>query len=349
MPPTAGPPATDALRSRRRSRPLRARAAAPSRPHRDPRRRDRRPAIPGRPHHRLLDGHRTRNGGAPRRARAGGSTPRRGVPSRSPTSSRQGCRTLALDVTRRELDARGCRRRRSRTRSRRRAGQQRRVRRRGRGRDHRRWTRSAGSSRRTSSASSGCASSSFPGCDRRRWGRIVNISSVGGKLTFPGGAYYHATKHAVEAFSDALRFEVARFGVHVVVVEPGLIKTAFGDTATAASYRPTPGRTRSSTKPSRSGSAGAYEGLMGRSAAPSDRKPSPRSSSARSRRIVPEHAIPRHVGRPLHRSRRASSLPDRVLGRVHARRSSRGPSRPTEPVTPRLVSCSSSQPVFAVG
>jgi NAD(P)-dependent dehydrogenase (short-subunit alcohol dehydrogenase family) len=62
-------------------------------------------------------------------------------------------------------------------------------------------------------------------------GRIVNLSSMGGKLTFPGGGVYHATKHAVEALSDALRFEVSGFGVDVVVIEPGLIVTEFGETA----------------------------------------------------------------------------------------------------------------------
>jgi short-subunit dehydrogenase len=62
-------------------------------------------------------------------------------------------------------------------------------------------------------------------------GRIVNLSSMGGKLTFPGGGVYHATKHAVEAISDALRFEVGGFGVDVVVIEPGLIVTEFGETA----------------------------------------------------------------------------------------------------------------------
>ncbi|MFL6136363.1 MAG: oxidoreductase [Frankiaceae bacterium] len=62
-------------------------------------------------------------------------------------------------------------------------------------------------------------------------GRIVNVSSMGGRLTFPGGGYYHASKHAVEALSDALRFEVAGFGVRVCVVQPGLIRTRFGDTA----------------------------------------------------------------------------------------------------------------------
>jgi len=62
-------------------------------------------------------------------------------------------------------------------------------------------------------------------------GRIVNVSSMGGKLTFPGGGAYHATKHAVEALSDALRFEVAGFGVRVIVIEPGLIRTGFADAA----------------------------------------------------------------------------------------------------------------------
>jgi NAD(P)-dependent dehydrogenase (short-subunit alcohol dehydrogenase family) len=71
----------------------------------------------------------------------------------------------------------------------------------------------------------------LPAMRRQRWGRIVNLSSMGGKLTFPGGAYYHATKHAVEALSDALRFEVKGFGVDVIVIQPGPIKTRFGDTA----------------------------------------------------------------------------------------------------------------------
>jgi NAD(P)-dependent dehydrogenase (short-subunit alcohol dehydrogenase family) len=72
----------------------------------------------------------------------------------------------------------------------------------------------------------------LPGMRRQGWGKIVNLSSMGGKLTFPGGGFYHATKHAVEALSDALRFEVRPFGIDVVVVEPGPIKTRFGDTAT---------------------------------------------------------------------------------------------------------------------
>jgi NAD(P)-dependent dehydrogenase (short-subunit alcohol dehydrogenase family) len=71
----------------------------------------------------------------------------------------------------------------------------------------------------------------LPGMRRQHWGRIVNLSSMGGRFTFPGGGYYHATKHAVEAISDALRFEVAGFGIQVVIIEPGLIRTRFGEAA----------------------------------------------------------------------------------------------------------------------
>jgi NADP-dependent 3-hydroxy acid dehydrogenase YdfG len=74
----------------------------------------------------------------------------------------------------------------------------------------------------------------LPGMREQGWGKIVNISSMGGKLTFPGGGIYHATKYAVEALSDAMRFEVRGFGVDVILVEPGLIVTEFGETAAAS-------------------------------------------------------------------------------------------------------------------
>lgn len=70
----------------------------------------------------------------------------------------------------------------------------------------------------------------LPGMRKRGSGRIVNIGSMGGVLTFPGGGVYHATKHAVEALSDALRFEVGGFGVQVVLIQPGLIRTEFSAT-----------------------------------------------------------------------------------------------------------------------
>ncbi len=73
----------------------------------------------------------------------------------------------------------------------------------------------------------------LPRMRAQRWGRIVNISSMGGRLTLPGGGAYHATKYALEALSDALRFEVRGSGIDVVVVQPGPIKTEFGNTAVA--------------------------------------------------------------------------------------------------------------------
>ena len=74
----------------------------------------------------------------------------------------------------------------------------------------------------------------LPGMRAQCWGKVVNIGSMGGRLTFPGGGYYHATKYALEALSDALRFEVAGFGVDVVLVEPGFIRSDFSDTAASA-------------------------------------------------------------------------------------------------------------------
>ena len=58
-------------------------------------------------------------------------------------------------------------------------------------------------------------------------GTIINISSIGGRMTTPLGGWYHATKYAVEALSDALRIELSPFGIDVVVVEPGGIRTAW--------------------------------------------------------------------------------------------------------------------------
>jgi NAD(P)-dependent dehydrogenase (short-subunit alcohol dehydrogenase family) len=74
----------------------------------------------------------------------------------------------------------------------------------------------------------------LPGMRAQRWGKVVNVSSMGGRMTLPGGGYYHATKYALEAISDALRFEVRNFGIDVILLEPGLIVTDFGHAATAS-------------------------------------------------------------------------------------------------------------------
>lgn len=60
-------------------------------------------------------------------------------------------------------------------------------------------------------------------------GLIINISSMGGKMYTPLGAWYHATKHALEGWSDCLRLELKDKGIDVVIIEPGAIMTGFGD------------------------------------------------------------------------------------------------------------------------
>ena len=74
----------------------------------------------------------------------------------------------------------------------------------------------------------------LPGMREQGWGKIVNLGSMGGRLTFPGGGLYHATKYALEAISDAMRFEVRGFGVDVILIEPGLIVTNFGEVASGS-------------------------------------------------------------------------------------------------------------------
>ena len=71
----------------------------------------------------------------------------------------------------------------------------------------------------------------LPSMRAKRAGTIVNITSMGGKIYSVLGAWYHATKHALEGWSDCLRLEVAQFGIRVVIVEPGVIETGFGGAA----------------------------------------------------------------------------------------------------------------------
>lgn len=71
----------------------------------------------------------------------------------------------------------------------------------------------------------------LPKMRQNKWGKIINISSVGGKIALPLGGWYHASKFAMEALSDAMRMEVKPFGIDVIVVEPGGIKSEWGDIA----------------------------------------------------------------------------------------------------------------------
>jgi NAD(P)-dependent dehydrogenase (short-subunit alcohol dehydrogenase family) len=118
----------------------------------------------------------------------------------------------------------------------------------------------------------------LPKMREQRWGKIVNVGSMGGRLSFPGGGHYHATKHALEAISDALRFELGGFGIDVILLEPGLITTDFGQAAAASIVE-------NQSEPAGDGedpyahfnatvgavTEGAYEGPIGRLGAGPDR------------------------------------------------------------------------------
>jgi len=92
----------------------------------------------------------------------------------------------------------------------------------------------------------------LPAMRERGQGRIVNVSSIAGRWVSPGSGWYGASKHALEAISDALRLELHRFGVQVVLIEPGLIATDFAAVAdpsiqqaqTCAIYGPMMARVR---------------------------------------------------------------------------------------------------------
>jgi len=73
----------------------------------------------------------------------------------------------------------------------------------------------------------------LPRMQQRRSGRIVNVSSVGGRFTLPYFGVYNSTKYAVESLSEALRFELKAFGIDVTLIEPGVIRTNFEATAVA--------------------------------------------------------------------------------------------------------------------
>jgi NAD(P)-dependent dehydrogenase (short-subunit alcohol dehydrogenase family) len=150
----------------------------------------------------------------------------------------------------------------------------------------------------------------LPGMRRQGSGRIVNISSIGGKLVFPGGGIYHATKHAVEALSDALRFEVRGFGIGVSIVEPGLIKTEF---ATAVGRSIEEGTTKDGpyaefNRQVAERTAEAYEGPMARLAAGPESVAKVIERAITSRRPKPRYMVTAGA-RVLLVTRRA--LPDR--------------------------------------
>src|SRR5437870_3843412 len=150
----------------------------------------------------------------------------------------------------------------------------------------------------------------LPGMRKQGDGRIVNVSSMGGRLVFPGGGIYHATKHAVEAVSDALRFEVKGFGIGVSIIEPGLVKTEFGHAAVGSmeGVQQDDGAYARFNREVAAKTAGAYEGSMSRMAAPPDAVARVIQRAIESRRPRPRYVVTMGA-RVMLLTRRA--LPDR--------------------------------------
>lgn len=137
-------------------------------------------------------------------------------------------------------------------------------------------------------------------------GRILNVSSIGGKLASPLGGWYHASKFALEGYSDALRNEVRQFGIQVVVIEPGGIASEWGDIAASAAMQ-TSGK-------------GPYAGMVARFAKAQAFKAPPPSvvSDMMMRALKARRPAPRYSGglgaRPLLFLR--GILPDRMFDRL---------------------------------
>ncbi len=122
----------------------------------------------------------------------------------------------------------------------------------------------------------------LPGMRQRRSGLIINISSVGARITLPGGGYYSATKAALEALSGSLRTEVEPLGLHVMVVEPGSMRTDF--------------RGRSADRSSIE--IDAYDQALGRSGDPT---------------LGPQRGSPQKAAAAILRAAQGSSAPPRLL------------------------------------
>lgn len=156
----------------------------------------------------------------------------------------------------------------------------------------------------------------LPHMRSRRHGRIINITSMGGKIHTPLGAWYHGTKFALEGFSDSLRMEVRPFGVDVVIVEPGAIRTEWSsiaagklrklgeDSAYAGQIASMAGTLESDSNARRSSSPSVVAQAIGRAA--TSRRPRTRYAVGMGakplimvRRILPDRAYDALVARAM--------------------------------------------------
>ncbi|MCY4624773.1 MAG: oxidoreductase [Chloroflexi bacterium] len=155
----------------------------------------------------------------------------------------------------------------------------------------------------------------LPHMREQKAGRIVNVSSVAGKVYTPLGSWYHATKHAIEGWSDCLRWELKRFGIDVVIVEPGLIRTEFGGIAfspmaersTGSPYAEIAGRITS--RMDRSGPHGSPPTVIANAISKALRARRPKT-----RYVAGQYARPVLLVRSLFTDRMFDWLADRMAG-----------------------------------
>ena len=149
----------------------------------------------------------------------------------------------------------------------------------------------------------------LPAMRDAKQGRIVNVSSMGGRLALPGGAFYHASKWAVEAYSDVLRLEVGPFGVKVSIIEPGPVITPWSEVAVNTIEEAPTGPYAQFRNDLSSGLASYYEGPKARLASSADDV-----AKAISKAVESGHPKPRYVVGPVARAMVTSRrlLPDRV-------------------------------------
>ncbi|MFF7712258.1 oxidoreductase [Streptomyces sp. NPDC007988] len=156
----------------------------------------------------------------------------------------------------------------------------------------------------------------LPHMRSHRSGRIINITSMGGRIHTPLGAWYHGTKFALEGFSDSLRMEVRPFGIDVVIVEPGAIRTEWsgiaadrlrkvnGDSAYATQIASMAGALESESNARRSSSPSVVARAIGRAA--TSRRPRTRYAVGMgakplilTRRVLPDRAYDALIGRAM--------------------------------------------------
>lgn len=149
----------------------------------------------------------------------------------------------------------------------------------------------------------------LPGMRGAGAGRVVNVSSMGGRLALPGGAFYHASKWAVEAYSDVLRLEVGPFGVKVSIIEPGPVITPWSEVAVNSIDEAPTGPYSQFRADLSEGLASYYSGPKARLASSADDVAKAIAKAIESGRPRPRYVVG-PVARAMVNSRRL--LPDRV-------------------------------------